>query len=114
MINNEITFENAIKKAGRSADKTIFNDIIGCIKKISDIRSEVTLSENRIYLGIVNKFKKDKKDYYFVNYDDETKIVKLPNFEGIKENTRNILGDKFNNPLFKYNKFNLKGSFTKI
>ena len=108
--NNENNFENAIKNAGRSADKICFNDIIGCVKKISDICSEVTLTKDRIYLGIVNKFKKEDKKYYFINYKDNEKIVELPNFEVIKENERQKLG-KFNDPKFKFNKFSLKGYF---
>ena len=108
--NNENNFENAIKNAGRSADKICFNDIIGCVKKISDICSEVTLTKDRIYLGIVNKFKNESKNHYFINYKDNEKIVELPNFEIIKENERQKLG-KFNDPKFKFNKFSLKGYF---
>ena len=107
---NEDNFENAIKRAGKVADIICFNDVIGCIKKISDIISEVTLSKEKIYLGIVNKFKKKYSITHFVNFNDEEKIVEIPNFDGIKYDTKKKLG-KFNNPKFKFNKFTLKGSF---
>ena len=104
-------FQKLIKKAGKNVDKICFTDIIGCIKKISDIHSEVILMKEKIYLGIANKFKKIKNDKYLINYEDEEKIVDLPNFEDIKEKNRLKLGEKFNNPKFKFNKFSLKGSF---
>ena len=44
------------KKLGKRANKIIFNDIILCIKKISEIYSEVVLLKDKMYLGIVNKF----------------------------------------------------------
>ena len=103
-------FENVIKKAGRSADKICFNDIIGCVKKISDICSEVTLTKDRVYLGIVNKFKKEAKNYYFINYEDNEKVVEIPSFGVIKDRDKVKLG-KFNDPRFKFNKFSLKGCF---
>ena len=112
-MNDEInnSFEKAIKKAGKVADKIIFNNIIYCIKKISEIHSEVILMKEKIYLGIVNRFKKQKNDKYLINYIDEEKIIDLPNFEDIKEKSRLKLGDKFNNPKFKFNKFSIKGLF---
>ena len=107
---NEDNFENAIKKAGKIADTICFNDVIGCIKKITDINSEVTLTKEKIYLGIVNKFKKKYSITHFINFSDNEKIVEIPNFDGIKYETKKKLG-KFNNPKFKYNKFTLQGSF---
>ena len=103
-------FENAIKKAGKVADIICFNDVIGCIKKISDINSEVTLKKEKIYLGIVNKFKKKYSLTHFINFNDNEKIVEIPNFDGIKYEIKKKLG-KFNNPKFKFNKFTLQGSF---
>ena len=103
-------FDNAIKKAGKIADTICFNDVIGCIKKISDINSEVILSNEKIYLGIVNKFKKKYSITHFINFSDEEKIVEIPNFDGIKYDIKKKLG-KFNNPKFKFNKFKLQGSF---
>ena len=111
MDNIIITFQKAIKKAGKLADKIIFNNIIGIIKKISDINSEVILIKEKIYLGIVNKFKKEKNEKYLINYEDEEKIIDLPNFGDVKETNRLKLGDKFNNSKFKFNKFKIKGSF---
>ena len=110
-INGFFNFQNIIKKAGKSADKICFNDIIWCIKKISDINSQIILNEEKIYLGIVNKFKKEKNDKHLINYEDKEKIVDLPNFSDIKKSIRSKLGDKFNNPKFKFNKFSIKGSF---
>ena len=107
---DEDNFENAIKKAGKIADTICFNDVIGCIKKITDINSEVILSKEKIYLGIVNKFKKKYSITHFINFSDNEKIVEIPNFDGIKYETKKKLG-KFNNPKFKYNKFTLQGSF---
>ena len=106
-----LNFEKAIKMAGKNADKIIFNNIINIVKKISDIHSEVILMKEKIYLGIVNKFKKEKNNKYLINYCDEEIIIDLPNFEDIKENYRLKLGDKFNNPKFKFNKYSIKGSF---
>lgn len=100
-----------MRKAGKTADKICFSDIIGCVKKISVINSEVTLNKEKIYIGIVNKFKKEKSDKNLINYEDQEKIVELPNFNNIKEKIRDKLGDKFNNAKFKFNKFCLKGSF---
>jgi hypothetical protein len=109
-INNEDNFENAIKRAGKITDTVCFNDIIGCIKKITDIISEVILSKEKIYLGIANKFKKKDSITHFINFSDEQKIVEIPNFDGIKYDLKKKLG-RFNNPKFKFNKFTLKGSF---
>ena len=111
MDNKIITFQKAIKKAGKGADKIIFNNIIGIIKKISDTNSEVILIKEKIYLGIVNTFKKEKNEKYLINYADEEKIIDLPNFGDVKETNRLKLGDKFNNSKFKFNKFKIKGSF---
>ena len=109
--NENLNFEKAIKKAGKMVDKIIFNNLISIVKKISDIHSEVILMKEKIYLGIVNKFKKEKNNKYLINYCDEEIIIDLPNFEDIKENYRLKLGDKFNNPKFKFNKYSIKGSF---
>lgn len=109
-FSNEDSFENAIKRAGKIADTICFNDVIGCIKKISDINSEVTLTKEKIYLGIVNKFKKKYSLTHFINFNDEEKIVEIPNFDAIKCDIKKTLG-KFNNSKFKFNKFTLQGSF---
>ncbi len=109
-FSNEDSFENAIKRAGKIADTICFNDVIGCIKKISDINSEVTLTKEKIYLGIVNKFKKKYSLTHFINFNDEEKIVEIPNFDAIKCDIKKALG-KFNNSKFKFNKFTLQGSF---
>ena len=109
-ISDVDNFENAIKRAGKIADIICFNDVIGCIKKISDINSEVTLKKEKIYLGIVNKFKKRYSLTHFINFNDNEKIVEIPNFDGIKYEVKKKLG-KFNNPKFKFNKFTLHGSF---
>ena len=109
--NENLNFEKAIKKAGKKTDKIIFTNIINCIKKICDIHSEVNLINERVYLGIVNKFRKEKSDKYLINFNDEEKIIDLPNFEDIQEKNRLKLGEKFNNPKFKFNKFTIKGSF---
>ena len=110
-IDKSVNFQKAMKKAGKTADKIIFNNIINIIKKISDINSEVVLMKEKIYLGIVNKFKKEKNEKYLINYEDVEKIIDLPNFGDIKENYRLKLGDKFNNSKFKFSKFIIKGSF---
>ena len=110
-IDKSVNFQKAIQKAGKTADKIIFNNIINIIKKISDINSEVVLMKEKIYLGIVNKFKKEKNEKYLINYEDVEKIIDLPNFGDIKENYRLKLGDKFNNSKFKFSKFIIKGSF---
>ena len=99
------------KKLGKKANKIIFSDIISCIKKISDIDSEVILQREKIYLGIVNRFKKGKKDDKPLNYEDKEKIVELQNFDEIDEKYKMKLGDKYNNNKFKFYKFNIKGSF---
>ena len=39
----------------------------------------------KIYLGKANKFKKEKNDKFLINYEDEEKVVDLPNFEEIKK-----------------------------
>ena len=107
---NEENFENAIKRAGKVCDTICFNDVIGCIKKISDINSEVTLTKEKIYLGIVNKFNKKYSLTHFINFNENEKIVEIPNFDGIKYEIKQKLG-KFNNSKFKFNKFTLQGSF---
>jgi len=98
------------KRLGNKANKIIFNDIISCIKKISDINSEVILIKEKIYLGIVNKFKKEKKEINLLNYEDIEKIIPLPNYDDIDIKLRLKLGD-INNNKFKFYKFNIKGSF---
>ena len=108
---SDFDFQKFMRKVGKTADKICFTDIIGCVKKISVINSEVTLNKEKIYIGIVNKFKKEKNDKNLINYEDQEKIVELPNFNNIKEKMRNKLGDRFNNAKFKFNKFCLKGSF---
>ena len=108
---SDFDFQKFMRKVGKTADKICFTDIIGCVKKISVISSEVTLNKEKIYIGIVNKFKKEKNDKNLINYEDQEKIVELPNFNNIKEKIRNKLGDRFNNAKFKFNKFCLKGSF---
>ena len=55
--NKEITdFNTVLSKVGKTADIICFNDVIGCIKKISDINSEINLINEKIFLGLVNKF----------------------------------------------------------
>ena len=108
---NSENFLEAIKRAGKTADKICFNDVIGCIKKISEVSSDVSLINEKIYLGIVNKFKTKYNEKYFINFDDEEKIVKIPNFIRIKPIVRIKLGKKYNNSKFKFNKFVIKGSF---
>jgi hypothetical protein len=107
---NEDDFENALNRAGKSCDNICFNDIIGCIRKISDIDSEVSLINERLYLALVNKFKRTYSLTHYINFSDEKKVVEIPNFKRIKIEDRAKLG-KFNNPNFKFNKFTLKGSF---
>ena len=107
---SKIDFETVIKNAGKTADIICFNDIIGCVKKISDINSEINLINEKIFLGLVNKFNKKNNDTHFINFSDEEKIVEIPNFNGINPDIRKKFG-KFNNPKFKFTKFNLKGSF---
>lgn len=111
IYNEYLDFEKAIKRAGKAADKIIFNNIVNILKKITDIHSEVILMQQKIYLGIANKFKKEKNDKFLINYEDEEKVVDLPNFEEIKEKNRLKLGDKYNNSKFKFNRFAIKGSF---
>ena len=101
---NEDDFENALNRAGKSCDNICFNDVIGCIRKISDIDSEVSLINERIYLALVNKFKKSYSLTHYINFSDD------PNFKRLKSEEKAKLG-KFNNPKFKFNKFTLKGSF---
>lgn len=110
LSNNTKIGDIDFRKLGKKANKIIFNDIISCIKKISEINSEVVLLKEKVYLGIVNKFKKEKKEINLINYEDKEKIVPLPNYDDIDEKNRNKLGDKNNNK-FKFNKFNIKGSF---
>ena len=103
-------FDIVLNKIGKTADIICFNDVIGCIKKISDINSEISLIKEKIYLGLVNKFNKKYNTTHFINYIDEEKIVEIPNFNGINIDIKKKFG-KFNNPKFKFSKFNLKGSF---
>jgi hypothetical protein len=103
-------FEKALYRAGKNVDNIFFNDVIGCIKKISDINSEVSLTNEKIYLALVNKFKKTYSLTHYINFSDEKKIVSIPNFHRIKPEAKAKLG-KFNDPKFQFNKFTLKGSF---
>ena len=109
-INANNNFDTLIKKVDKAADIICFNDIIGCIKKISDINSEINLINEKIYLGLVNKFNKKYNFTHFINYIDEEKIVEIPNFKLINFHAKKKLG-KYNNPKFKFNKFSIKGSF---
>ena len=103
-------FETVLKNIGKTADIICFNDVIGCIKKISDINSEINLIDEKIFLGLVNKFNKKNNSTHFINFSDEEKIVEIPNFNGISDDIKKKFG-KYNNPKFKFSKFNLKGSF---
>ena len=103
-------FDIVLKNIGKTADIICFNDVIGCIKKISDINSEINLIEEKIFLGLVNKFNKKNNATHFINFIDEEKIVEIPNFNGISNDVKKKFG-KYNNPKFKFTKFNLKGSF---
>lgn len=103
-------FENALYRAGKAVDNIFFNDVIGCIKKISDINSEVSLTNEKIFLALVNKFKKTYSLTHYINFSDDKKIVSIPNFQRIKPEAKAKLG-KFNDPKFQFNKFTLKGSF---
>ena len=103
-------FDTVLKNIGKTADIICFNDVIGCIKKISDINSEINLIEEKIFLGLVNKFNKKNNATHFINFIDEEKIVEIPNFNGISNDIKKKFG-KYNNPKFKFTKFNLKGSF---
>ena len=103
-------FETVLKNIGKTADIICFNDVIGCIKKISDINSEINLIDEKIFLGLVNKFNKKNNSTHFINFSDEEKIVEIPNFNGISNDIKKKFG-KYNNPKFKFSKFNLKGSF---
>ena len=105
------TMECDFKKLGKKGNKIIFYDILACIKKISDINSEVILQKDKVYLGIVNKFQKEKKEKNLLNYDDKEKIVSLPNYDDIEDKFKIKLGNKYNNNKFKFNKFDIKGSF---
>ena len=78
-------FETVLKNIGKTADIICFNDVIGCIKKISDINSEINLIDEKIFLGLVNKFNKKNNSTHFINFSDEEKIVEIPNFNGISE-----------------------------
>ena len=100
-----------LRKLGKKGNKMIFSDILTCIKKISDIDSEVILQKDKVYLGIVNKFQKEKKEKNLLNYDDKEKIVSLPNYDDIEDKFKIKLGNKYNNNKFKFNKFDIKGSF---
>ena len=103
-------FDTVLKNIGKTVDIICFNDVIGCIKKISDINSEINLIEEKIFLGLVNKFNKKNNATHFINFIDEEKIVEIPNFNGISNDIKKKFG-KYNNPKFKFTKFNLKGSF---
>ena len=103
-------FDTVLKNIGKTVDIICFNDVIGCIKKISDINSEINLIEEKIFLGLVNKFNKKNNSTHFINFSDEEKIVEIPNFNGISNDIKKKFG-KYNNPKFKFTKFNLKGSF---
>ena len=103
-------FDTVLKNIGKTVDIICFNDVIGCIKKISDINSEINLIEEKIFLGLVNKFNKKNNATHFINFIDEEKIVEIPNFNGISNDVKKKFG-KYNNPKFKFTKFNLKGSF---
>ena len=103
-------FDSILKNIGKTADIICFNDVIGCIKKISDINSEINLIDEKIFLGLVNKFNKKSNATHFINFSDEEKIVEIPNFDGISPDIKKKFG-KYNNPKFKFTKFNLKGSF---
>ena len=103
-------FETVLKNIGKTADIICFNDVIGCIKKISDINSEINLIDEKIFLGLVNKFNKKNNSTHFINFSDDEKIVEIPNFNGISDDIKKKFG-KYNNPKFKFSKFNLKGSF---
>ena len=110
-INNNGNFDLVLKKVGNTADIICFNDVIGCIKKISDINSEISLINQKIYLGLVNKFnKKNNNKTHFINFNDEEKIVEIPNFKGLSPDIKKKFG-QFNNPKFKFTRFNLKGPF---
>lgn len=103
-------FDSIIKKVGNTADIICFNDVIGCIKKISDINSEINLVNEKIYLGLVNKFNKKNNSTHFINFNDREKIVEIPNYNGISPDVQKKFG-KFNNNKFKFTKFDLKGRF---
>ena len=103
-------FETVLKNIGKTADIICFNDVIGCIKKISDINSEINLIDEKIFLGLVNKFNKKNNSTHFINFSDEEKIVEIPNFNGISDDIKKKFG-KYNNTKFKFSKFNLKRSF---
>ena len=111
LSNNTKNFECDFRKLGKKGNKIIFSDVISCIKKISDISSEVILLKDKVYLGIVNKFKKDKKDINLINYEDKEKIVSLPNYDDLEDKIKIKLGNKYNNNKFKFNKFDIKGFF---
>ena len=111
LSNNTKNFECDFRKLGKKGNKIIFSDVISCIKKISDISSEVILLKDKVYLGIVNKFKKEKKDINLINYEDKEKIVSLPNYDDLEDKIKIKLGNKYNNNKFKFNKFDIKGFF---
>ena len=111
LSNNTKNFECDFRKLGKKGNKIIFSDVISCIKKISDINSEVILLKDKVYLGIVNKFKKEKKDINLINYEDKEKIVSLPNYDDLEDKIKIKLGNKYNNNKFKFNKFDIKGFF---
>ena len=110
-FNKNKNIECDFRKLGKKGNKIIFSDILTCIKKISDIDSEVILQKDKVYLGIVNKFQKEKKEKNLLNYEDKEKIVSLPNYDDIDDKDKIKLGNKYNNNKFKFNKFDIKGSF---
>ena len=59
----------------------------------------------------MNKFQKEKKEKNLLNYEDKEKIVSLPNYDDIDDKDKIKLGNKYNNNKFKFNKFDIKGSF---
>ena len=83
-------FDTVLKNIGKTVDIICFNDVIGCIKKISDINSEINLIEEKIFLGLVNKFNKKNNSTHFINLSDEEKIVEIPNFNGISDDKKKI------------------------
>ena len=53
-------FETVLKNIGKTADIICFNDVIGCIKKISDINSEINLIKKIIQLILLISLMKKK------------------------------------------------------
>ena len=61
IYNEYLDFEKAIKRAGKAADKIIFNNIVNILKKITDIHSEVILMHIQILL--INSKKKKMMNF---------------------------------------------------